>query len=115
MYNIYKCHCFFPHNLGPLSETHLPIDSFTKKIKGFAFVTFMMPEHAVKAYTELDGTNFQGRLLHILPSKPKKDESELPGRLFNAHNIFLLDKNLKLFLNMWNVNTLSLYTKALMS
>ena len=47
---------FFP---GPLTEVNLPIDTLTKKIKGFAFITYMMPEHAVKAYTELDGTSFQ--------------------------------------------------------
>lgn len=44
---------------GPLSELHYPIDSLTKKPKGFAFVTFMFPEHAVKAYAELDGRVFQ--------------------------------------------------------
>ena len=48
--------CFFA---GPLTEVNLPVDSLTKKIKGFAFITFMMPEHAVKAFTELDGTTFQ--------------------------------------------------------
>lgn len=44
---------------GPLSELHYPIDSLTKKPKGFAFVTFMFPEHAVKAYAEVDGQVFQ--------------------------------------------------------
>lgn len=44
---------------GPLSELHFPIDSLTKKPKGFAFVTFMFPEHAVKAYAEVDGQVFQ--------------------------------------------------------
>ena len=43
---------------GPLSEVHLPIDRYTKKIKGFAFITYMIPEHAVKAHAELDGSNF---------------------------------------------------------
>ncbi|XP_038059469.1 probable RNA-binding protein 19 [Patiria miniata] len=57
---------------GPLTEVNLPIDPLTKKIKGFAFITFMMPEHAVKAFTDLDGKTFQGRLLHILPGKEKK-------------------------------------------
>ena len=49
------------HNLfviGPLTETHLPIDSLTKKLKGFAFVTYMIPEHAVRAFSSLDGTCF---------------------------------------------------------
>lgn len=42
-----------------MSELHYPIDSLTKKPKGFAFVTFMFPEHAVKAYAEVDGQVFQ--------------------------------------------------------
>ncbi|XP_043757659.1 probable RNA-binding protein 19 [Cervus elaphus] len=61
---------------GPLSELHYPIDSLTKKPKGFAFVTFMFPEHAVKAYAEVDGQVFQGRMLHVLPSTVKKEASE---------------------------------------
>ena len=46
---------------GPLTETSLPIDRLTRKQKGFAFVTFMMPEHAVAAFSALDGTSFQVR------------------------------------------------------
>ena len=61
---------------GPLSETTVPVDKNTRKYKGFAFVTFMMPEHAVKAFSELDGSTFMGRLLHLLPAKPKEDEGE---------------------------------------
>ncbi|NP_001088073.1 RNA binding motif protein 19 L homeolog [Xenopus laevis] len=59
---------------GPISEIHFPIDSLTKKPKGFAFVTFLITEHAVKAYAEVDGQIFQGRLLHVLPSAAKKEE-----------------------------------------
>lgn len=44
---------------GPLSEVYLPVDKLTKKPKGFAFITFMMPEHAVKAFSDLDGTVFK--------------------------------------------------------
>ncbi|KAM4827370.1 putative RNA-binding protein 19 [Thomomys bottae] len=61
---------------GPLSDLHYPIDSLTKKPKGFAFVTFMFPEHAVKAYAEVDGQVFQGRMLHVLPSTIKKEAGE---------------------------------------
>ena len=42
-------------------------------IAGFAFVTFMMPEHAVSALNTLDGTIFQGRMLHLLPARAKKE------------------------------------------
>ncbi|XP_063769363.1 probable RNA-binding protein 19 [Pseudophryne corroboree] len=59
---------------GPLSEIHFPIDKLTKKPKGFAFVTFLIAEHAVKAYADVDGQIFQGRMLHVLPSTAKKEE-----------------------------------------
>ncbi|XP_073257669.1 probable RNA-binding protein 19 isoform X2 [Porites lutea] len=57
---------------GPLTETYLPLDKTTNKPTGIGFVTFVMPEHAVKAFNELDGKVFQGRYLHILPSKAKE-------------------------------------------
>ncbi|NXE94729.1 RBM19 protein, partial [Menura novaehollandiae] len=61
---------------GPLSEIHFPIDKLTKKPKGFAFITYMIPEHAVKAMAELDGQVFQGRMMHLLPSTIKKEKME---------------------------------------
>ncbi|KAM9330805.1 putative RNA-binding protein 19 [Gastrophryne carolinensis] len=59
---------------GQISEIHFPIDKLTKKPKGFAFVTFLITEHAVKAYAEVDGQVFKGRMLHVLPSTVKKEE-----------------------------------------
>lgn len=44
---------------GPLAEVHFPIDSLTKKPKGFSFVTYMIPENAVTALAQLDGHVFQ--------------------------------------------------------
>ena len=69
---------------GPLTELHIPIYKDTKLQKGFAFVQFMMPEHAVTAYAQLDGCIFQGRLLEILPGKEKlrEDDEELGGASF---------------------------------
>ena len=49
--------CYF--FLGPLTEASIPIDRLTRKAKGFAFITYMIPEHAVKAFSDLDGTVFQ--------------------------------------------------------
>jgi multiple RNA-binding domain-containing protein 1 len=46
-------------------------------MKGYACITFMVPENAVKAYSELDGKVFQGRMLHLLPGKTKKSFSEM--------------------------------------
>ncbi|XP_071369701.1 probable RNA-binding protein 19 isoform X1 [Centroberyx affinis] len=61
---------------GPLSEVLFPIDNLTKKSKGFAFVTYMIPENAVTALAQLDGHIFQGRMLHLLPSTLKKEKTE---------------------------------------
>ncbi|KAK4872453.1 hypothetical protein RN001_014482 [Aquatica leii] len=59
---------------GPITEINLPIDPTTRKLKGFGFVTFLMPEHAVKAYSDLDGSIVHGRMLHLLPGKAKDEE-----------------------------------------
>jgi len=59
---------------GSLVEVHLPIDKNSNKSTGFAFVTYMMPEHAMKAWQDLDGKIFQGRILHIIPGRDKKTE-----------------------------------------
>ncbi|QQP50440.1 Putative RNAbinding protein 19like [Caligus rogercresseyi] len=63
-------------SFGPLNEVNLPIDKDSRRPKGFAFITFMFPEHALKAFNELDGSTFQGRLLHIIPGKPKEGDDE---------------------------------------
>uniref|UniRef100_A0A182PVF8 RRM domain-containing protein n=1 Tax=Anopheles epiroticus TaxID=199890 RepID=A0A182PVF8_9DIPT len=60
---------------GPVAEVDVPIDSNTRKLKGFGTVTFMIPEHAVTAYNELNGTFLQGRMFHILPAKVPSDET----------------------------------------
>jgi multiple RNA-binding domain-containing protein 1 len=60
---------------GQVTTINMPIDSLTKQPKGFAHVTFMFPEHALKAFNELDGHAFQGRLLHILPGKTQQKET----------------------------------------
>jgi len=58
-------------NQGPLSEVDLPVDKVTRKLKGFGTITFLMPEHAIIAYNELDGSVLDGRMLHLLPGKTK--------------------------------------------
>jgi RNA recognition motif-containing protein len=47
------------------------MDDITNRPKGFAFVEYQMPENAVKVLSELDGTSFMGRLLHVIPGKEK--------------------------------------------
>lgn len=61
------------NQFGPLSETHIPIDTETKKNMGIGFITYMMPEHAMTAFNKLDGSIFQGRMIHVLPAKSKPE------------------------------------------
>lgn len=58
---------------GKLTEIHMPIDKTTSMPKGFAYVEFMFPADAAKAHEELNGTIFQGRNFHLIPSKPKPE------------------------------------------
>ncbi|CAG9806152.1 unnamed protein product [Chironomus riparius] len=86
---------------GNVVEVNVPIDSITRQIKGFGTVTFLMPENAVQAYNELNGTMFHGRMFHLLPGKsndkteadesdPKsfkdKKRKELKKTASSAHN-----------------------------
>lgn len=59
----------------------MPISRDTKQSKGYAYILYLLPEHAVKAYKDLDMKSFQGRLLHILPAKekPVSKEEEIYG------------------------------------
>ncbi|KAJ8972871.1 hypothetical protein NQ317_013613 [Molorchus minor] len=74
---------------GLLTEINLPVDSSTRKMKGFGVVTFLMPEHAVKAYSELDGSILHGRMVHLLPGKNKDvtdDNLDEKSQARSAHN-----------------------------
>ncbi len=57
---------------GTLSEVHIIMDSATKRSRGVAFVSFVVPENAATAMVALDNTVFCGRLLHILPGRSKR-------------------------------------------
>lgn len=63
--------------LGPVTEVILPVDRNTRKVKGYAVVTFLVPENAAKAFMKLDGSIFHGRMLHLLPGKAKQSLEEL--------------------------------------
>ncbi|KAL4989503.1 hypothetical protein BDW68DRAFT_156435 [Aspergillus falconensis] len=66
---------------GKIEEIHVAFDTRFSTSKGFAYVQYADPGAAVEAYKCLDGKNFQGRLLHILPASQKKtyklDDHEL--------------------------------------
>ncbi|KAJ1899699.1 Multiple RNA-binding domain-containing protein 1, partial [Kickxella alabastrina] len=63
-------------SFGPLSEVHMPISKDTKRPKGFAYILYLLPEHAVKAFKSMDNKVFLGRLLHVLPGKEKPQPRE---------------------------------------
>ncbi|EED16819.1 pre-rRNA processing protein Mrd1, putative [Talaromyces stipitatus ATCC 10500] len=66
---------------GKIDEIHVAFDTRTTSSKGFAYIQYVDPSSAIDAYKNLDGKDFQGRLLHILPASAKKsykiDEYEL--------------------------------------
>ncbi|CAD7970022.1 unnamed protein product [Amoebophrya sp. A120] len=52
-----------------VGEVKIPKDEDTKKSRGFGFVTYVFPEHAVRALAELDKQCFQGRLISVQDAK----------------------------------------------
>jgi len=51
-----------------VTECHLPVDDL-KRPKGFGFLTFGAAQDAQRALREVDGSDFQGRLMHLMPAK----------------------------------------------
>ncbi|RAL37707.1 hypothetical protein DM860_000401 [Cuscuta australis] len=56
---------------GSVSEVHIVVDKEARQSKGFAYILYSLPEDAARALEELDGSIFQGRLLHVMPAKQK--------------------------------------------
>jgi multiple RNA-binding domain-containing protein 1 len=54
---------------GMVSEVHIPHDKESNRSKGIALVAYLVPTDATKAMKALDGSNFQGRVLHVLPGE----------------------------------------------
>jgi RNA recognition motif-containing protein len=56
----------------------------TQKSRGIALARFAEPQSAVAAHAALDGSIFQGRLLHVLPGRepppPKETLEEVSKR-----------------------------------
>jgi multiple RNA-binding domain-containing protein 1 len=92
---------------GPLSQVHIPIDKVTKQSKGYAFVLFLLPEHAVKAYSLVNGAIFQGRLLSIIPAREQPRsrldiEQDDPNLSFKDKKKAEQRKNAASAVNTWN-------------
>lgn len=52
---------------------HIPVDKKSSNSKGFAYILFQDHSNAVEAFKSLDGTIYQGRLLHIIPASSKRE------------------------------------------
>ena len=63
-------------SFGEIDECHIPVDD-QKRNKGFAFVAFDKIDAAARAKDALDGTDFQGRLLHLLAARKNNAPDEL--------------------------------------
>jgi len=59
---------------GHVTAVHIPVDD-SKRNKGYAFINFEHSKDAKLAMDSLDGEDFQGRLIHILPARPSADQS----------------------------------------
>ncbi|KAI9761314.1 MAG: Dynein light chain [Chaenotheca gracillima] len=59
-------------NFGELEEAHVPV-SASGPNKGFAYLLFSDSAVAAQVYERENGKPFQGRLIHILPAKAKKE------------------------------------------
>ncbi|PIN94543.1 RNA-binding protein [Candidatus Pacearchaeota archaeon CG10_big_fil_rev_8_21_14_0_10_30_48] len=58
---------------GEVSEAVVIIDKFSKRSKGFGFVTFENDEDAKKAESSLNGKEVDGRELRVNEAKPREE------------------------------------------
>ena len=58
---------------GTVEEATIISDKFTKRSKGFGFVTFSDDEAGKKAISEMNGKDFEGRELKVSEAKPRED------------------------------------------
>lgn len=66
---------------GSVAAVHIPVDD-TKRNKGYAFISYQSKHDAKLAIDTMDGEDFQGRLIHILPARPS-NESDADGNNAN--------------------------------
>jgi len=64
---------------GEIEEASLIVDKFSKRSKGFGFVTFSDDESAKKAIAEMNDKELEGRPLKVSEAKPMSD-SDRPRR-----------------------------------
>lgn len=56
---------------GTIADVHVVKDAKSGKSRGMGFVQFVIPENAPKALVEMDASFHNGRIMHVLPAKPR--------------------------------------------
>jgi len=62
-------------SFGQIDAVHLPLDKMKSGGKGYGFIQFLLPENAVAAQKAIDGSAFQGRVLHVILAQRARDEA----------------------------------------
>ena len=70
---------------GEVEEATIISDKFSKRSKGFGFVTFVNDEDANKAIEEMNGKEVDGRTIKVNEAKPMEDREDRPRRSFGDH------------------------------
>jgi len=65
--------------LGDVASTHVVKDEDTLKSRGFGYISYVFPECAARAISELDLQSFQGRLLRINAARTKPQSESADG------------------------------------
>ena len=60
---------------GHVIECHIPVDD-SNHSKGYAFVKFAHSKEASESKQQLDGSSFQGRLIHVLSARPEREDNK---------------------------------------
>ena len=61
-------------SFGNVTEATVIVDRFSKRSKGFGFVTFEDDASAAKAVAEMNGKDVEGRELKVSEARPMRDQ-----------------------------------------
>lgn len=65
---------------GEIEDATVIIDKFSRRSKGFGFVTFKDDESAKKAIAEMNDKELEGRPLKVNEAKPREEGDRPPRR-----------------------------------
>ncbi|OAV87666.1 hypothetical protein PTTG_08622 [Puccinia triticina 1-1 BBBD Race 1] len=68
---------------GNVAQVHILLDH-ERKPKGLGYVSFSRSSDALEAYRKLDQSDFQGRLLHILPAVTRNSRADPASKPHNS-------------------------------